>query len=289
VPWSVRSARLLPHEIIDQNFVHSYSSGMWHADPRDPNSPRLPVSTILERIPVRGEQVLGLIGNRLRTKNELFDSRRASGLVATDEVEFTTTHVVLGAAVVLAAAWILVTKRRASEWFLAANVALVSIYFGFQHRLVLLPFVLCVPLAVECVLELSRTRAAQIACGVLLVLVFAIDFRPREGFENIAARHRLYQEFCDDVKRRLRPDARLAAAIGWHYSLYLDRPVYSLNFSKQREDDARGAQFVYEKYGLNTLICAPFSPAELRLLPQCRALPRCEEAAHGGVVVRVRD
>ncbi len=152
VPWNVRCARLLSHEIVDQNFVHSYSSGMWRADPRDPNSPRLPLSAIVERIPVRAEQILGLIGNRLRTKNELFDSPDSRGLVATDEVEVTTAHVAIGAAVVLAATWILVTKRRASELFLAANVALVSIYFGFQHRLVLLPFVLCVPLAVELVL-----------------------------------------------------------------------------------------------------------------------------------------
>jgi hypothetical protein len=80
----------------------------------------------------------------------------------------------------------------------------------------------------------------------------------------------------------------LAAAIGWHYSLFLDRPVYSLNFSQLRAGDGRGAKFVYDKYRLNTLICAPFTPTEQALLIECRALPRCESVAHGGVVVRVR-
>ncbi len=65
--------------------------------------------------------------------------------------------------------------------------------------------------------------------------------------------------------------------------------MYSLQFSKLRAGDARGAGFVYDKYGLDTLICAPFSAAEIALLPQCRALPRCEDTAHGGVVVRVRE
>jgi hypothetical protein len=297
VPWSIRCARLAPNEIIDQNFVHSYSSGMWHADPRDPNSPTLPLRTILERVPIRGAQITGLIGNRLRSKNELFDRAGESGgepgAVANDEIEIETTEVVAGAAVLLAAAWILLTKRRASEWLLAANVALVSIYFGFQHRLVLLPFVLGVPLAVECVLDLAhragRVRAARFACAAALLAVIAVDFRPREGWENIAARHRLFQEFCDDAARHLRPDARLAAPIGWHYSLFLDRPVYSLNFSKLRAGDGRSAQFVYDKYGLNTLICAPFTSTEQALLVECRTLPRCENVAHGGVVVRVRE
>ncbi len=300
VPWNIRSARLAPKETIDQNFVHSYSSGMWHADPRDPNSPTLPVRAILERIPIRGEQISGLIGNRLWTKNELFDRTDDTddiggerGAVANDEIEIRSSDVVAGAFVWLAAAWILLRKRRASEWLLAANVALVSIYFGFQHRLVLLPFVLGIPLAVECVLDLAqragRVRAASFACAAALFAAIAVDFRPREGWENIAARHRLFQEFCDDAARHLRPDARLAAPIGWHYSLYLDRPVYSLTFAKLRKDDSRSAQFIYDKYGLNTLICAPFTAAEVSLLPQCRALPNCEPVAHGGVVVRVRE
>ncbi len=291
VPWNIRSARLAPKETIDQNFVHSYSSGMWHADPRDPHSPTLPVRAIFDRIPIRGEQIAGLIGNRLRTKNELFDrpddSAGERGTVANDEVEIRTVDVVAGAAVLLAAAWMLVRKRRASDWLLAANVALVSIYFGFQHRLVLLPFVLGVPLAVE--FAIDRARAARFVCAAALLAVIAIDFRPREGWENIAARHRLFQEFAGDAARHLRPDARLAAPIGWHYSLYLDRPVYSLTFAKLRKDDSRSAQFVYDKYGLNTLICAPFTAAEVSLLPQCRALPNCEPVAHGGVVVRVRE
>jgi 4-amino-4-deoxy-L-arabinose transferase-like glycosyltransferase len=291
VPWNIRCARFAPNETIDQNFVHSYSSGMWHADPRDPNSPTLPVRTVLERIPVRGEQIAGLVGNRLRSKNELFEdpsgSGRERGAVANDEIEIGSAEIVAGAAVLLAAAWILVTKRRASEWLLAANVALVSIYFGFQHRLVLLPFVLAVPLAVE--FWIDRARAARFACAAALLTIIAVDFRPREGWESIAARHRLFEEFCADASRHFRPDARLAAAIGWHYSLFLDRPVYSLMFAKQRADDSRSAQFVYEKYALNTLICAPFTAAEVALLPQCRALPSCENLIHGGVVVRVRE
>lgn len=299
LPWNMRNAHLVPAEPIDQNFVHSYSAGMWRADPRDPASPRLPVGAILARIPVRGAQLLSLLSSRLHTRNALFDGPDGDrewtepGAVANDVIETDPPHVIAGALMLLAALWMLIRKRRASEFMLFANMALVSIYFGFQHRLVLLPFVLSVPLVVELAQELGarwiNPRSIRFACAAALLAVIAVDFKPRQGWENIAARHRLFQEFTADVARRLPPDARLAAPIGWHYSLFLDRPVYSLMFAKQRVDDSRSAHYVYDKYGLNTLICAPFTTAELTLIPQARQIPGCESTVHGGIVARVRE
>jgi hypothetical protein len=293
LPWALRNAAHPPETPVDQNYIYSYGTGMWHADVGDPASPRLPLSVVLERVPKRALQILSLLGTRMRDStgksDELARAEEPAGAV---DVSITPARVA-GAIIVGLALVTLARHRRASEWMLFLMLGVVAIYFGFQDRLVLPIFVLAIPAALEALVEIAGRRLGAPVCragACALVLAFGVhDFAPRAGWTQIEAQHQAYSRFCSEVESQLPSDARLAAPIGWHYSVYLNRPVYSLMFAIRRAGNVGGAESVIDKYGVNTVILAPFTAPERELMKYFQQrYGSVMHTSQGGMIVRVR-
>ena len=58
--------------------------------------------------------------------------------------------------------------------------------------------------------------------------------------------------------------------IGFHYSVYLERPVYSLYFASRRTGTREAAEAIVDKYQLDTLLFTPLVGAEMAMLPYFR-------------------
>ena len=83
-------------------------------------------------------------------------------------------------------------------------------------------------------------------------------------------------------------NARVAAPIGWHLSVYLDRPVYSLLFAVRRADDVGAVEPVIDKYRVNTVILWSAIPADQSMIPYFQKNYEGEATAAGGHLYRVR-
>ena len=70
-----QSTSTRPSRTREQTAIHSYGVGMWHVDPKDPDSPLLPLGAILERIPLRSRQIAHVLGSRMW--NEVSREQRA--------------------------------------------------------------------------------------------------------------------------------------------------------------------------------------------------------------------
>lgn len=257
LPWSLRNAAHPPDAPVDQNFIYDYSTGMWNVDPGDPSSPKRSIVEVLARAPTRGAQVLSLVGSRMRTS-------RGSA------VEVAIGGVAAALAVALAAA-----RRRASDLYLLAVLGVVTLYFGFQDRLALPVFVLVLAALAELAAlgsarVLGAARGRSSAAAALLALAL-LDFRPRERWQEIEKLHGIHGRIGAEVAARLEPDARVASAVGWHLSLYLDRPVWSLLFAARRAQQASAVEAVIDKYAIDTVVLTELSEAERTLLPWFRA------------------
>jgi hypothetical protein len=123
--------------------------------------------------------------------------------------------------------------------------------------------------------------------AVLIAVLAVRDFEPRAGWEKIEAIHRRYADFSADVSGRVAPDARLASLIGWHYSVFLDRPVYSFYFAVYRKQSMQGVQDVIEKYGIDTVVLAGMSPSDMDMSEYFGQRYAVEETGKG-LIVRIR-
>lgn len=272
-PWSLRNAACAPREAVDQQLVHSYSTAMWRRDPGDPASPRVPLAEILARVPERGRQVFSLLGTRMRT---------SSG---------GTLDVALGGVMFALAVTLGAMRRRSSDLLLVSTTALVLIYFAFGDRLALPIFVLTLMALAELArLVLARflrtPRASLVATALLAALALA-DFRPRSAWKEIEASDRAWRETSAEVRARLPDDARVASAVGWHLSLFLDRPVWSLRFAMLRSGKMRDAEAILDKYRLNTVVAVDFDEDDRPALNWFRKNYPGEQAGQA-TILRVR-
>jgi len=289
LPWNLRNAAHPPQTPVDQNYIHSYSTAMLHADPGDPASPRLPPSKILERVPKRAGQILSLVGSRLEDSAARVDDFGRTEEDARGGAARVFRRVLGGVVLILAFATF-VRKRRASDAMLFANLSILLVYFGFQDRLVLPIYLLAIPAALELVIDTSRKLRreppARIAVGIALVAVAALDFRPRAGWRDIRDLHEAYSRFSRDVAAAVPASTRLAATVGWHYSVYLDRPVYTLLFAMRRAGSVQGAEEVIDKYRIGAVILTP--PTEQALFAYFRqSHPSVTMTSGGGAIVQV--
>ncbi len=293
LPWSIRNERNAPPAPVDQNYIYSYSSGMWNVDVGDPSSPHVTLGAVLERVPKRGRQILTQLGSALQQSAGKADDFGRSE----DSADSRAPAIVAGAVLLALALGTLLVKRRASELMLFGALAVLSIYFGFQDRLVLPIYVLALPAALEMLALLGARFApggarfasiarARVALAVLVGVLALVSFKPRAGWEQIAATHAAYERFCAEIARALPPDARVAASIGWHDSVYLDRPVYSLLFAMRRSGSASGAERVIDAYGIDTVIIAP--PEKQLLAYFQKRYGNAQLTSDGGALVRVR-
>ena len=251
LPWNIRNRVRAAAPPADQTLLYSYSSGMWNTDMGDPDSPRVSLAEVLGRFPDRIERMANVVGNRLAHN-------------AQSAWPYVLAGVFLAATLYLALRW-----RRTEELFVLGAVLVMSFYFAFASRLMLPVYPLLLASGAEALRDLvnrvvprgARSRRLSMGSGVAAVALGAIalaDLRPRWEWEQIEATHRGFETVSSDFRERLGSDARLAAWRGWHYSVYLERPVYSLQFAVQRAGDVRGLEGVLDRYDLNSIL---FSPA----------------------------
>lgn len=249
VPWSLRNRLLPPLETLDQTAVHSYGVGMWHVDPRDPDSPLLSLGEILERIPLRSRQIAHVLGSRMQNEVRANNEPDAGSGAA----NIALTLLLLGSSLI-----VLVKRREPAEFFVAATLVVLATYFGFGARLVLPVFVLTLPAAVEVTRDLvarfAGARGGAIVAGSALALLIASDFAPRQGWSDIERDHNEFVALSEAVKSAVGPEARLGAVIGAHYSVFLERPVYSIQIAARRGGAFEAADQVIEKHAIDTLV-----------------------------------
>ncbi len=253
VPWDVRCALHHPEPPVDQNYLYSYSTAMWHVDGGDPSSAPRALSSIAERMPERAETILSVLGARLGSSSS--------------ESAFVATGILL-----LALAAITAWRRRASaELFAGAFLVVLLVYFGFRDRLVLPLWLVVLPAAAEGLLTILRVRigervAAAIVAAALLTLPF-LDFRPRAGWDRIEAQHAFYERYAAEVAGVLKPEDRVASPIGWHLSVFLDRPVWSLFFAIRRAQGPEGAWGVIARREIDAVALSSRVPSDRSVAP----------------------
>lgn len=242
-PWSIRNRLVAAPPPADQTLLYSYASGMWHTDMGDPRSPRVPLAEVVARFPLQTGKSLHTLGTRLR---------EGEGGPWTLPV----------ALLLLAALGLSAWRRRApEELFAFATLAVVAFYFGYAGRLLLPIFALALAALIELVRDgCARVAGARVGQGVALLACgvwLALDWAPREGWDEIEARHRAHQVLAAQVNARLPAQARLGAYRGWHHAVYLDRPVHSFEQACARAaggpGDRQAIAALVERYDLDAI------------------------------------
>jgi 4-amino-4-deoxy-L-arabinose transferase-like glycosyltransferase len=257
LPWTIRNRLDPAPSPAEQTLLYSYGVANLHADPGDPESPRLPWSAILERIPLRTYQVSFVLGNRLR--DEVFAKDEPEGELGAVSSAFAL--LLLGSSLI-----VLVKRREPAEFFVAGMLAVTATYFGFAPRLVLPVFLLTLPAAVELVRDLvargagPRSGAALAAAGLLVLI--GIDYSPRRNWDLIERQYREFAELSRAVAGAVGPDARLGAVFGSHYSVFLERPVYSIQIVTWRTRSLEAAEGVIARNRLDTIVLSNRTPLD---------------------------
>ena len=289
-PWSVRNALVANESPADQNFIASYGTGLARADPGDPNSDARPLSDVLATIPVRAKQVAQTVGAR-------FEGRGAGG----------PTVWILAPLMLAAVIVVLVRRSEPAAFLFLLVLAVLLVYFGFRARLVLPLFVIgmvaCAEVTVGWLAPRIGWSRASAAFGVAALALAAIDFQTGGYRTTIGPRQAQRIEQAAAQNAVLGPDARVAARIGWHHSLYLGRPVWSIRFALDRarrgaateandgEPSAGGAveaqalRDLVAKYGLDAILVGT-EPGESALLPLYTTLYGPGQRAGAGWVFR---
>jgi hypothetical protein len=234
LPWTIRNALHHPPWPAEQTLFATYGSAMWHTDPSDPGSPRVPLSDVLARPGQRTPQLLVQLGSRLDPSA----SGTAAGFLG----------LLLVGALVLAA-----VRRRGVPEITAFLGFVVLVFFPMppEVRHLLPVWVLGMAAVADALLLallrlLAPARARALATLALLALACG-DLAPRWGWGEIAASYAADRELAARVAEHLRPEDRVAAPIGWHWSLFLDRPVYNLHIQARRMGTAGIDQVIRDR------------------------------------------
>jgi 4-amino-4-deoxy-L-arabinose transferase-like glycosyltransferase len=262
-PWSVRNGRAAPEPPVDQTLLYDYSTGMFHEDMGDPRSRRLSLGEVFERFPLRGGQALSVLGSRMTdSKGDL--AREPDETAGVGPVERTLFAFGFLACVL----YVLVKRRESTEIFVLGTLAIVSVYFGFAARLLLPIYVLVLPAAAEALRDLGallgrllpaglRLRAGEGFAGLALLALLAVDLSPFQDWERIEHRHRKYEMVRERVAARVEEDDVLAAHRAWHYAVFLERPVYALEFVLRRTESFAAAEELIDRYGIDAVVVSP--------------------------------
>jgi len=274
LPWHLWQSLHPPSAPAELTASYSFWVAMWHADAGDPASPLLPLTQVLARAPEQLEGILALLGSRM-------GSSEGGGLT-----------LALGGAALLCWLWVLVRRREAAELFGAALLAVLAVHFAFLDRLVL-PILLLVGVAVAEVLlsGLKRVTPPRLAAGAVAVLILALgvlDFSPRERWEEIARQHRGYVEVADWLETAHPEPTPLAAIVGWHLMVFLERPVYSLQMVLGR-DGLEGAYRLLRQRRIEAVVLAREGGRGARLRSNLNVRYGVEQRLAEWSVVRISD
>lgn len=276
LPWNLRNSAVALPPPADQTMAWSNSAGMFRTDIGDPTSALVSPSQILQRIPENGTKIAGFLGSRLGKKKLDYSSVALASLA------------LLG---LFVAAW---KRREPAEFFVIGVLASLAVYYDFRNRLLLPVLVLMLPAAIEFLRDVARRvtapRVAEIGCCGALLLLIAADFDPRAGWPAIEQRHQKLFERCAAIEEQLAPDARLATSFFWHYGVCLDRPVFSLWFTTERNHGwLPSAEPMIDKYEINTVVLTGAFPLDGRFLKYFGERYGFEHEPGSVFVARVRD
>ena len=272
LPWSIRNANHAFEEPAEQTLLHSYSAGMFHEDGGDPNSRRLELGEIFARIPENVANGTAVLGRRLVMPGKVSRSELR------EEEAFEPIARVLGGLLVACLAYIAFKRREAGELWALASLAILAVYFGFAPRLLLPAFAFALPAAIELVQDLLRARGPAIA-GTLLALLALGDARPQRDWDEIEREHRQLERVCERFEAQLDESDVLASARGWHYAVFLERDVYTLEFAARRamnaqtkRVDPRSIERLIDEHGITAVLLSPKRARDrVELLPYFEA------------------
>jgi hypothetical protein len=274
IPWDVRCALHHPEPPVDQNFLYSYSTAMWHVDGGDPSSAPRALSSIFERMPERAETVLSVLGARME------GSYARSATIA------------VGVLLLALAAITLWRRRESAELFAALFLGVLLVYFGFRDRLVLPLWLVVLPAAVEGLLVILRTRigakGSSVAASIAIAALPFFDFRPRAGWDRIEAQHHFYERYAAELASVVPPEQRIASPIGWHLSVYLERPVWSLFFAVRRAGGVDGAWSAIARHRIDAVALSPRVPSDRGLAPALGGRMEAIHATDDVMVLRMK-
>jgi 4-amino-4-deoxy-L-arabinose transferase-like glycosyltransferase len=297
LPWQLRNAAVQAEPPADQTFIHSYGTGMFHEDAGDPSSRRLGWDEVLGRFPKRAGEIVETLGSRMEVVLPLRTGQLALGAEWTRARDRGPLVWITALVLLVGAAYGLAKRREPSDFFTWGVLTVVSVYFGFDDRLLMPVYALAFPATLELARDLGTrvagerpgTTAATLACLVVL----AVDVDPRADWDRIERQHRAFLDIAGGAERALAPDARIGAPVSWHYSVYLGRPVWSLQWAAWRarndgSDPVRALRDVVERYDLNTVVLSPLVPTDLNFM-EFFTQPGMEVVSNPpAVVVRLR-
>lgn len=283
VPWTARNAITAPPGAADQTKLYDYWTATWHRDLGDPTSPRKGVHAMLEPVPVRMQQMAAVLGSRLQGR-----SPGAEVPIGKPPPLYPLTALLLIVCLLIVG----VRRRAPADLFCIGNLVLISVYFGFAPRLLLPVYVLALPAVVEVARDLLRlVLEPRIATGIAaagLALLMAGDLEPRRGWVALQTHHLAFVERAAAVDAMIAPDARVASRLGYNWSVYLERPVYSLHHTLQRAGRVDAVEQVIDKYGIDTVVLSPTDVNESQLVPYFRTRYGRGTRAADVIVWRVR-
>jgi 4-amino-4-deoxy-L-arabinose transferase-like glycosyltransferase len=240
LPWNLRNAAVADRISPDHTLFQSYSVAMWHQDISDPSSPRITFDQFVERVQERSRDLLGVLGSRMASREPSPASRA----------------IAIGA--LLCWAFVL-AKRRGTGDFLTGGITLIiACYFGFMNRLVLPVYVLVLPAVAQVLLwVLARPLGARRAGWTVAGLVLALGLHDHRAHWDADPKQKRSEEFfqaCRAAARHFPEDEPLASDFGAHFSVELDRPVYTLRWTLKRGGVPDALRFIDER-GIRGVIC----------------------------------
>jgi len=243
LPWSLRNARVDRPSPTEQTSIYSYGTGMFHADPSDPQSKRLTIGEVAARVPDQLSQVSHVLGTRLGPAGK--------------PRPFPMCLAGLGLACVVFTA---LRRREPTEFLCLGLFVVVSSYFAFVDRLALPVFVLALPSLVGCLDSLLATAFARRASGsrrpawigALAIAALAVaDARALPDPDSLRIRSRQMRELTANLDEALPPGSPLAARLGWELGVYMEeRTVYSL-FVVAKRGERAGMLDLLERRGVD--------------------------------------
>lgn len=236
---------------------------------------------MLARVPERLGDVAHVLGSRLTSVLVDRPKERPIGPV----------HVVVTG--LLLAGWLtgLLRHRGTGELFFGCALATLLVYFAFDDRLALPLWMLALVSTAELVAFLLRRvvcdRSAKAWTLALIAAAASVDFAWRDGWDEIEARHERLRAVSKALRPALAPAERLAASTGWHLSLGLDRPVWSLAFATRRAGSTAGTEAAIARHGIDRVVLLDDRPGDRPLVEYFEQRHGPGERVAGAWVFRV--
>jgi hypothetical protein len=247
LPWQVRNQVNRPPPPIDQAGYYDYATAMFRTESYDPSSPFVGMGRILDRVPLRGLQIIASVGSGLET------------------MDFISRHAAVGAGLlVLAFVLVLGHRRGAGEFFVLLSTLSLLIYFSYARRLALPLLVLGLGAGVEAfqlaVGLLAQRRTRAVLSWVALTGLAFIAFEPRTDLEALEQQTQRYTDFANSVEEATSPSDRLAMYSGAQHQVFMKRRIYNLRWAAIRFNGFEGIEKTIDKYNIDTVVIGPGNP-----------------------------